>query len=137
MPTNTAYAAPSELARVPSDGAAYIATYDLSFTATGTVQAAGDNVVVFTAPYPLRVYSGTVTVPATLGAATTLQMRRVISGAPTAISAATTPAAVGFVASNVAPFTMQAGDTIDLLIAGGPIATAGVVTVDLNCKRAV
>lgn len=133
MPVQTAIARPAKNVRSLDTN-----LYLISGKPILPVTANGDSQVLFTFPNNARLYGAHLTVPATLGAGVTvkLQKRDGTSGAAVDISAVSVAATAGISASTgLLPIDVKAGDTIEVLVAGGASAAAQIA-YDLAAQHA-
>jgi hypothetical protein len=100
------------------------------------VAAAGDSITLFTAPHDIRMNTAHLRQAAGGGAGVTLKLQRNRAGVRTDLTATTTANTAGVVSSaTVGPQDILAGDTVEVLVAGGVNAAIGI-EYDLLCRRA-
>lgn len=98
--------------------------------------ANGDQINLFEVPHAMRATAAHLRVPAGLGAASTLKMRRNRGGVTTDMTAPTTANTAGVVSgAGLVPMDLQAGDIVELVVGGGAL-TAGQVEFDVSAQRA-
>ena len=130
MATNSTIAVPASLVRSLDTN-----LYDIAGKPTLPAVASGDSVTLFTAPHAMRVTSAHLRVPATLGAGVTCKLQKNTGGTRSDITASTTAATAGVVASVNLPIDLASGDTIEVLVSGGA-SSAGAIEYDVIAQRA-
>ncbi|MCP3735624.1 hypothetical protein M9979_12145 [Sphingomonas sp. RP10(2022)] len=98
--------------------------------------AAGDRIVLFTAPHAMRLTSAHLRQTAGMGASATLKLQKNSASTYTDLTASTTAATAGVVNSaGLLPIDLAAGDTVEVLVSGGASA-AGVIEYDILARHA-
>jgi hypothetical protein len=131
MATNNLIAIPARLVRSLDTG-----NYTMDGKPTLPVAAAGDSITLFTMVHAGRIMGATLKVPNTVGAAVTLKLQKNSGGTRTDLTVATTAATAGVVTGvTLLPVDFLAGDTVEILTAGGTNA-AVIVEYDVVCRHA-
>lgn len=97
----------------------------------------GQTIAVLDVPHGLRVLDAKMHVSKTLGVGATIKLQHYDTSAASAsdITAATAAGAAGLEPMTRAPFDMDAGDQVIILVGGADFSADGVITVDLVAQR--